>query len=169
MAELQDGILAGAKGEPIQNEVFAHPLPYNVIPHIDVFQDNLYTKEEMKVAWETKKIFREPGLPVSCTAVRIPTLRAHSEAIVVETDKPVSRDAALAVLGAAPGVKVVDDPANNLYPMPLTATECYDVEVGRVRNNIIFGEHGLEFFVSGDQLLKGAALNAVQIAEAVIA
>jgi len=169
MAELQEGILAGAKGEEIKNEVFAHPLPYNVIPHIDVFQDNLYTKEEMKVAWETRKIFKEPGLPVSCTAVRIPTLRAHSEAIVVETAKPVTREAALAVLHAAPGVKVVDDPAKNQYPMPLTATEQYDVEVGRVRNNIVFGEYGLEFFVSGDQLLKGAALNAVQIAEAAIA
>jgi aspartate-semialdehyde dehydrogenase len=168
MAELEDGILAGARGEAIKNEVFAHPLPYNVIPHIDVFQDNLYTKEEMKVSLETRKIFGESGLPISCTAVRIPTLRAHSEAIIVETDKPVSRETALAVLKAAPGVKVVDDPHNNQYPMPLTATKAYDVEVGRVRNNIVFGENGLEFFVCGDQLLKGAALNAVQIAEAAI-
>ena len=169
MDELKEGIAAGLKGEEVKNDVFAHPLPYNVIPHIDVFQDNLYTKEEMKVAWETCKIFAEPDLPVSCTAVRIPTLRAHSEAIVVETEKAVDRASALKVLEAAPGVKVVDDPENNVYPMPLNATEKYDVEVGRVRNNIVFGDNGLEFFVSGDQLLKGAALNAVQIAEAAIA
>ena len=169
MEELKAGIEAGLKGEEVKNEVFAHPLPYNVIPHIDKFQDNLYTKEEMKVTWETRKIFAEPDLLVSCTAVRIPTLRAHSESIVVETEKSVDRQAALDVLEAASGVKVVDAPKRNEYPMPLNATEKYDVEVGRVRNNIIFGENGLEFFVSGDQLLKGAALNAVQIAEAAIA
>ncbi len=169
MEELKAGIEAGLKGEEVKNEVFAHPLPYNVIPHIDVFQDNLYTKEEMKVTWETRKIFGEADLPVSCTAVRIPTLRAHSEAIVVETEKTVDRQSALDVLEAASGVKVVDAPKRNEYPMPLNATEKYDVEVGRVRNNIIFGDNGLEFFVSGDQLLKGAALNAVQIAEAAIA
>lgn len=169
MEELKEGIAAGLRGEEVKNEVFAHPLPYNVIPHIDKFQDNLYTKEEMKVTWETRKIFSEPDLGVSCTAVRIPTLRAHSESIVVETEKPVDRQAALDVLESASGVKVVDAPKRNEYPMPLNATEKYDVEVGRVRNNLIFGDHGLEFFVSGDQLLKGAALNAVQIAEAAIA
>lgn len=169
MEELKEGIAAGLRGEEVKNEVFAHPLPYNVIPHIDKFQDNLYTKEEMKVAWETRKIFGEPDLPVSCTAVRIPTLRAHSEAIVVETEKVVDRQSALDVLATAPGVKVVDAPKRNEYPMPINATEQYDVEVGRVRNNLIFGDHGLEFFVCGDQLLKGAALNAVQIAEAAIA
>lgn len=169
MEELKEGIAAGLRGEEVKNEVFAHPLPYNVIPHIDVFQDNLYTKEEMKVAWETRKIFGEADLPISCTAVRIPTLRAHSESIVIETEKAITREAALAVLTTAAGVKVVDNPENLEYPMPLNASEKYDVEVGRVRNNLVFGDHGLEFFVSGDQLLKGAALNAVQIAEAAIA
>jgi aspartate-semialdehyde dehydrogenase len=169
MEELKAGIEAGLRGEEVKNDVFAHPLPYNVIPHIDKFQDNLYTKEEMKVTWETRKIFGEPDLAVSCTAVRIPTLRAHSESIVVETEKTVDRQSALDVLSQASGVKVVDAPKRNEYPMPLNATEKYDVEVGRVRNNLIFGDHGLEFFVSGDQLLKGAALNAVQIAEAAIA
>ncbi|MCK5834335.1 MAG: aspartate-semialdehyde dehydrogenase [Lentisphaeria bacterium] len=165
MNELIDGIKAGIEGKEIKNNIFSHPLPYNVIPHIDTFQENGYTKEEMKVTWETQKIFNAPELLLSCTAVRIPTLRAHSESIVVETEKPVSVEVARQLLAEAPGVKVVDDPANNVYPMPMNAAEKWDVEVGRIRQNIIFGDHGLEFFISGDQLLKGAALNAVQIAE----
>lgn len=169
MNELREGLAAGLEGKPVPAEVFAHPLAFNVIPHIDSFQDNGYTREEMKVTWETRKIFGAPNLPVSCTAVRIPTERTHSEAIVVETEKAVTPAQAREVLAKAKGVKLVDDPANNLYPMPLTATEQYDVEVGRIRSNLIFGDHGLELFVAGDQLLKGAALNAVQIAEASIA
>jgi aspartate-semialdehyde dehydrogenase len=169
MNELREGLAAGLEGKPVPAEVFAHPLAFNVIPHIDSFQENGYTREEMKVTWETRKIFGAPDLPVSCTAVRIPTERTHSEAIVVETEKAVTPAAAREVLANAKGVKLVDDPASNLYPMPLTATEQYDVEVGRIRSNLIFGDHGLELFVAGDQLLKGAALNAVQIAEASIA
>lgn len=154
------------------HEVFAHPLPFNVIPHIDKFQPNQYTKEEMKVTWETKKILgfdpydEQPDDPkISCTAVRIPTLRAHSEAITVETKDPVDPAAARQLFDAFPGLKVVDDPEHNAYPMPITATGAYDVEVGRIRQNIVFGDTGLDFFVSGDQLLRGAALNAVIIAE----
>ena len=165
MEELKHGLAQGLAGQKIDNEVFAHPLPYNVIPHIDTFQENGYTREEMKVTWETRKIFAEPDLAISCTAVRIPTFRAHAEAIVVETEKPADPVKARSVLQAAPGVKLVDDPTALSYPMPLTASECYDVEVGRIRTNLVFGEKGLEFFVCGDQLLKGAALNAVQIAE----
>ena len=101
----------------------------------------------------------------SCSAVRIPTIRAHSEAIIVETEKPVDIEAARKALEEAPGVKLVDDIANLKYPMPLTATGAYDVEVGRLRKSLIFGDYGLEFFVSGDQLLRGAALNAVLVAE----
>ena len=168
MNELIDGIKAGIEGKEVENRVFAHPLPYNVIPHIDKFQENGYTKEEMKVTWETRKIFSEPELAVSCTAVRIPTLRAHSESIVVETEKDITAEAARAVLEQSAGVKVVDNINENIYPMPLNAAENWDVEVGRIRQNIIFGSKGLEFFVSGDQLLKGAALNAVQIAELLI-
>ena len=168
MNELIDGIKAGIEGKEVENKVFAHPLPYNVIPHIDKFQENGYTKEEMKVTWETRKIFSEPELAVSCTAVRIPTLRAHSESIVVETEKDITAEAARAVLEQSAGVKVVDNVNENIYPMPLNAAENWDVEVGRIRQNIIFGSKGLEFFVSGDQLLKGAALNAVQIAELLI-
>ena len=169
MNELREGLAAGLAGKPVPSEVFSSPLAFNVIPHIDTFQENGYTREEMKVTWETRKIFGTPDLPVSCTAVRIPTERTHSESIVIETEKVVTPDAARDVLSKAKGVKLVDDPANNKYPMPLTATKQYDVEVGRIRTNLIFGDHGLELFVAGDQLLKGAALNAVQIAEASIA
>jgi len=105
---------------------------------------------------------------VSCTAVRIPTLRAHSEAVTIETLKPVTPATAREVLKHAPGVKLVDDPAAKLYPMPLTATGSDDVEVGRIRESLVFGANGLDFFCVGDQLLKGAALNAVQIAESVL-
>jgi aspartate-semialdehyde dehydrogenase len=165
MEELKQGTHDYLAGNTPKNEVFAHPLPFNVIPHIDAFQDNGYTKEEMKVTWETRKIcgFADT-LPISCSAVRIPTLRAHSEVIVMETQKPVDIAQARALLEAAPGLDVVDDPSQNLYPMPLTATGKYNVQVGRLRQSIAF-DNGLEFFVSGDQLLRGAALNAVLIAE----
>jgi len=148
-------------------EVFAHPLAFNLIPHIDAFQPNGYTREEMKVCWETRKIMGVPDLPVSCTAVRVPTMRVHAEAVTIETERPVTPEAAREVLRRAPGLKVVDDPARNLYPMPITATGQDDCEVGRVRQSLVFGAQGLDFFVCGDQLLKGAALNAVQIAERV--
>jgi len=165
MAELEEQTRNVLDGKPATNSVFRHPIPFNLIPQIDAFQDNGYTKEEMKVTWETRKILEIPDLPVSCTAVRIPTYRAHSEAITVETIQPVTPDAARAVLADAPGVKVADVPADGVYPMPLTATGQFDVEVGRIRTSLIFGDHGLDLFVCGDQLLKGAALNAVQIAE----
>jgi aspartate-semialdehyde dehydrogenase len=169
MAELESSTRAWAK-DPAnvpKNEVFAHQLLFNVIPHIDKFQPNGYTKEEMKVAWEINKIFGE-DIKVSCTAVRIPTLRAHSEAIVIETEKPIDAAGARAVLEAAKGINVVDDPSTLKYPMPLNTTGKWDVEVGRLRTNLCFGDHGLEFFVSGDQLLRGAALNAVLIGEEVV-
>lgn len=165
MQELIDQTPAALAGEEVAPKVFAHQIALNIIPHIDAFQENGYTKEEMKVAWETRKIFGVEDLAVSCTAVRIPTLRAHSEAIVVETEREVSVERARELLAAAPGVEVVDEPGANRYPMPLNASGKFDVEVGRLRRNLVFGEHGLEFFVSGDQLLKGAALNAVQIAQ----
>lgn len=146
-------------------QAFVHPIAFNLIPHIDVFQENGYTKEEMKVAWETRKIFGDNSLQISCTAVRIPTLRAHSESIVIETCEVVTVVRAREVLSHAAGVEVVDDTARNLYPMPINASGKFNVEVGRIRQNLVFGDHGLEFFISGDQLLKGAALNAVQIAK----
>lgn len=176
MAELESETKKALNGEEIKNEAFAHPIVFNVIPHIDAFQENGYTKEEMKVVWETNKIFGtaiEGGsklsgdneIPVSCTCVRIPTMRAHSESIVVETEKPIIAETLREELKTVEGVKVVDNIENSAYPMPMNASEKYDVEVGRIRKNLVFGDNGIEFFVCGDQILKGAALNAVQIAE----
>ena len=153
-----DGGTAGHK-------VFAHPIAFNLIPHIDSFQPNGYTREEMKVTWETRKIFGAPDMPISCTAVRVPTLRVHSEAVTIETEKPITVEGARAAIAAAKGVKLFDDPDNKVYPMPINATMQHDCNVGRIRQSLIFGDHGIDFFVSGDQLLKGAALNAVQIAQ----
>ncbi|KAL3922097.1 MAG: hypothetical protein SGILL_002389 [Bacillariaceae sp.] len=167
MDELQDGTRAYLEGEKnIEHNIFAYPLPFNVIPQIDKFQENGYTKEEMKVTWETQKICGlDEDVPISCSAVRIPTIRAHSEVIVLETEKKVDLKKARQVLEDAPGVKVVDNPDKLEYPMPLTATGEYDVEVGRLRQSLAFGDHGIEFFVCGDQLLRGASLNAVLVAE----
>jgi aspartate-semialdehyde dehydrogenase len=156
------------EGTQVRNEVFSHPIPFNVIPHIDKFLDNSYTKEEMKVVWETKKIFGDKDLSISCTCVRIPTIRAHSESIVVETKKEITVDSVVDIFNKTKGVVVKDDITNNIYPMPITASNKFYVEVGRIRQNLVFGKHGLEFFVCGDQILKGAALNAVQIAEIII-
>ena len=167
MRELEEGSAQFVKGEKVEHSVFAHQLPFNVIPHIDKFLDDKYTKEERKVTWETRKIMDLPDLPVSCTCVRIPTLRAHGESITIETEKPINMERAYSVLNEASGVVVVDDTSKNLYPMPITASTKYDVEVGRLRKNDVFGDNGLDLFVCGDQLLRGAALNAVLIAEKV--
>ena len=153
------------QGHRVGHDTFSHPLAFNVIPHIDTFQENGYTREEMKVVWETHKILDAPDMALSCTAVRIPTLRAHAEAVTIETQEPVTPAAARAVLHESTGIDVVDNPGKLEYPMPLNATKQYNVQVGRIRQNLVFGEHGLDFFVCGDQLLKGAALNAVQIGE----
>mmetsp|Transcript_22741 Transcript_22741/g.36922 ORF Transcript_22741/g.36922 Transcript_22741/m.36922 type:complete len:407 (+) Transcript_22741:65-1285(+) len=170
MDELVEGTRAVLAGERdvAENKIFAHPLPFNVIPHIDKFQENGYTKEEMKVTWETRKICGlADDFPVSCTAVRIPTSRAHSESIVALFENPVDVAAARKALEEAPGVKLVDNVDKLEYPMPITATGQYDIEVGRLRENIAF-DNALEFFVCGDQLLRGAALNAVIVGEAMI-
>lgn len=145
--------------------MFAYPLAFNLIPQIDKFQSNGYTKEEMKVTWETRKIFDEPHLAITCTAVRVPIMRAHSEAITIETARKITPEKARAVLEKAQGVLVVDVPNRLQYPMPINASSKNNVQVGRIRRSLVFGENGLELFVSGDQLLRGAALNAVLIAE----
>lgn len=150
------------------NTHFAYPIPFNLIPHIDKFFENWYTKEEMKVTWETHKIFWDDSLKMSCTAVRIPTLRAHSESITLETEKKINPDEVRKILSQTKWVKLVDDTSKNLYPMPLTASGKRDVEVGRIRQNLVFGDYGLDLFVCGDQLLRGAALNAVEILEYII-
>lgn len=152
--------------EPIEPKAFAHRIGFNLIPHIDVFKDNGYTKEELKMLYESRKMLHEPELMVSCTCVRVPVLRAHSEALNLEFAEEITPDEARAILKNAPGVEVVDDPANKCYPMPVDATEKYDVLVGRIRQDISrHDKRGLDIFVAGDQVLKGAALNAVQIAE----
>jgi aspartate-semialdehyde dehydrogenase len=165
MDELEEETRNYLAGKQVMNNKFVHPIPFNLIPAIDKFQENLYTKEEMKVTWETRKIFGNPDLKLSCTAVRIPTFRAHAESVTIETEKPVNLEKVREILAHAKGVKLVDDPANQIYPMPLTVSEKFDVEVGRIRKNEVFDEFGLDFFVCGDQLLKGAALNTVQIAQ----
>lgn len=142
-------------------EKFAHQLAYNVIPHIDVFMDNDYTREEMKMFNETRKIMHSPEIRVSATCVRVPVMRAHSEAIWVSTERPVSVEEARNAFASAPGVVLVDNPSANEYPMPLFTAGKDPVYVGRVRADL--AGDGLTFWCVGDQLRKGAALNAVQI------
>ena len=153
-------------GEPIAPKAFAHRLGFNLIPHIDSFLDNGYTKEELKMLNESRKMLHCPELLVSCTSVRVPVLRAHSEALNMEFEEDITPEEVRAILAKAPGVTLVDDPAAKRYPMPVDATEKYDVLAGRIRQDISRNDKkGIDMFVSGDQVLKGAALNAVQIAE----
>lgn len=150
------------------NSIFTHPIEFNLIPHIDIFQDNAYTKEEMKVVWETRKIFWDDSLNMSCTAVRIPTLRAHSESIVLETENDINPDDVKELMKKSPWIELYDDIKNNIYPMPIKASNKNDVLIWRIRQSLVFGKKWIEFFISGDQLLKWAALNAVQIMEEII-
>ena len=146
---------------------FPYQLAINIIPHIDVFLDNDYTKEEMKMNWETKKIMHTDA-EVSATCVRIPVARAHSEAIWVETEKELSVEDVRKAMEKFDGITVVDMPAEKLYPMPLFVSGKDDVFVGRIRKDIAV-KNGITFWCVGDQIKKGAALNAVQIAEWLIA
>ena len=152
-----------ARGEEPTVKKFQHQLAHNVIPHIDVFMDNGYTKEEMKMFNETKKIMHAPGLDVSAMCVRVPVLRAHSEAIWAETEQPLELDAVRHAFENAEGLVVVDEPASKKYPMPLDAAGTDPVYVGRLRKDLT-NPCGLTFWIVGDQIKKGAALNAVQIA-----
>ncbi len=163
MAELEQQYRDVLAGREPKVEKFAYQLAYNVIPQIDVFTDNGYTKEEMKMYAETRKIMHSDAA-CSAMCVRVPSLRSHSEAVWVETERPISVDEARAALAAAPGVTVVDDPSRQQYPMPLFTAGKDDVYVGRIRKDLA-NDHGLTFWLSGDQIKKGAALNAVQIAE----
>lgn len=156
-----------AQGKEPVVEKFAYQLAYNVIPHIDVFQDNGYTKEEMKMFNETRKIMHEPELNVSAMCVRVPVMRAHSEAIWVETERPISPEEAREAFAKANGIVIVDNPAEKQYPMPLFVAGKDPVFVGRIRKDLA-NEHGLSFWIVGDQIKKGAALNAVQIAQYIL-
>ncbi len=170
MAELEEQTAKIMRGEKdIKAEALPHRIAFNLVPHVDVFLDNGYTKEEMKFVNEARKIMHHPKLMVSATCVRVPVYRAHSEAVNIEFERPMTPAEARTILSKAPGVKVVDDPANNRYPMPIDASGMDDVLVGRVRQDCSREDgRGIDLFVSGDQLLKGAALNAVQIAELLI-
>ena len=145
-------------------EVYPHPIAFNLLPHVDSFLESGYTKEELKMQNEGRKIMHLPEFRASVTCVRVPVYRAHSVAVSAEFEREVSVEQAREVLAKAPGLELVDEPQKNRYPMPLTAAGKDNCEVGRVRLDSAF-ENGLAFWVSGDQLLKGAALNAVQIAE----
>ena len=145
-------------------EHYPHPIAFNLLPHIDSFLESGYTKEEAKMQDEAQKIMHLPELRISATCVRVPVYRAHSVAVSAEFERPVSVEQAREVLAKASGLELVDEPRNNRYPMPLSVAGKDNCQVGRVRLDCAF-ENGLSFWVSGDQLLKGAALNAVQIAE----
>jgi len=164
MDELREQHKAIARGEDVKVEKFAHQLAFNVIPHIDVFMDNGYTKEEMKMNLETKKIMHAPDMEVSATCVRVPVIRAHSEAIWVETERALELGEVRRAFVAAEGIVMIDDPAKNEYPMPLFLAGKNPVYVGRLRRDLA-NPKGIVFWTVSDQIKKGAALNAVQIAQ----
>ena len=166
MQELIDQTADVLAGKPAQVNVMAQRIAFNLFPHIDSFLDNGYTKEEMKMFNEARKIMHLPDLMLSCSCVRVPVLRAHSESLNMEFEQDITPEEAREIIKNSPGVILCDDPANKVYPMPIDATDKFDVLVGRIRQDISRNDKkGLEMFISGDQLLKGAALNAVQIAE----
>ncbi len=165
MKELEQQHRDIAAGREPKAERFAHQLAFNLIPHIDVFTENGYTREEMKMFNESKKIMHSPAIEVSATCVRVPVMRAHSEAIWAETERPVSVEEARQAFRNAPGIVLADNPARMEYPMPLHVAGKRPVYVGRIRRDL--AGTGLSFWAVGDQLLKGAALNAVQILETI--
>ena len=164
IAELKEQVEAAVADRQLSAQVYPHPIAFNVLPHVDVFLEDGYTKEEMKMQNEGRRIMHLPEFRASVTCVRVPVYRAHSVAVSAEFKKPVSVDEAREVLAKAPGLELVDEPFQNRYPMPLDVAGKDNCQVGRVRRDCAL-ENGLAFWVSGDQLLKGAALNAVQIAE----
>jgi aspartate-semialdehyde dehydrogenase len=166
IAELKRQVGEINEGREVTREVYPHQIAFNVLPHVDVFLENGYTKEEMKMVHESRKIMGLPGFQASVTCVRVPVYRAHSIAVSAEFEKPVSVEHARETITAAPGIDLNDDIAGNGYPLPLELAGRDNCQVGRIRKDCAM-ENGLSFWVAGDQLLKGAALNAVQIAEQV--
>lgn len=162
--ELEEQMKALANDQPVTLKVYPRQIAFNVIPQVDAFTENGYTKEELKMLNEGKKIMGLPELKVSCTCVRVPVFRSHSVSITAQFEKPVDVEEARAAYAGKPGVQVVDDPANKLFPVPLDTTGKDDCLVGRIRKNLVFN-NALDLWVVGDQVRKGAALNAVQIAE----
>jgi len=164
MQELEQQLEAIGKGEPVEKSCYPHQIAYNVIPHVDVFQDGGYTKEELKMLNESRKILKHPDLNVTCTCVRVPVMRSHSVSITAQFENAVDVETARAAFAGYPGVKVVDNPDEELYPVPLDSTNKDDCLVGRIRKDLVV-DNALALWVVGDQVRKGAALNAVQIAE----
>jgi len=155
-------------GKPVTNEVYPQQIAFNVLPHIDSFEDNGYTREEMKMVWETQKIFNDKEIEVNPTAVRVPVFFGHSEAISIETNDKITAEKAREILANAPGVEVFDDSADQIYPTPLNQASGKDaVFVGRIRNDLAH-DRGLNLWVVADNVRKGAALNALQIIESLI-
>lgn len=165
--EMEEQVRCHVEGRPLVRRVFQHQIAFNLIPHIDVWVDKNYTKEEMKLVWETRRIMHVDGLLVSPTAVRVPVFRSHSESINLETDRKITASEAQEVFRKAPGVVLVDSPEANEYPMPWFTSNRDEVFVGRVREDISLN-NGLNLWVAADQIRKGAATNAVQIAEIVV-
>jgi aspartate-semialdehyde dehydrogenase len=164
IAELKQQVESATQNQSLAAEVFPHPIAFNVLPHVDAFLEDGYTKEERKMENEGRKIMHHADFRASVTCVRVPVYRAHSVAISAEFERPVSVEQAREVLAKAPGLELVDEPRANKYPMPLNVAGKDNCQVGRLRRDCAF-DNGLAFWVCGDQLLKGAALNGVQIAE----
>ena len=167
VAELREQTIAWSKGEPMKSKFFRHQIAFNVIPHIDKFVEGGYTGEEIKLVNEVRKILAIPDLPITPTTVRVPVFTAHSISVNAETESPISASEARAAFDRFPGIRVYDDPAQNQYPMPVIVEGQDDCFVGRIREDISC-PNALNFWVVGDQLRKGAALNGIQIAELLI-
>ena len=166
MEELKVGARAILDGKPFEPKVLPHPTAFNVFAHNSQIGDNGYNEEEMKMVNETRKIFSCESIMIAATCVRVPVMRAHAESINIEFTNPMSEDQAREILADAPGIKIVDDRVNSYFPMPKDASGKDDILVGRIRQDISQpDEKGIELFVCGDQIRKGAALNAIQIAE----
>ncbi|MHB8563444.1 MAG: aspartate-semialdehyde dehydrogenase [Acidiferrobacteraceae bacterium] len=162
--ELESQVRDLVAGNPVRNEVYPVQIAFNVLPHVDVFMDNGYTKEEMKMVHETRKIMGDEDIMVSATCVRVPVVRAHSEAVHIETERKLTAQEARSILEKAKGVIVKDERRPGGYPVPLEVTERYETYVGRIREDISV-QNGLALWIVADQLFKGAALNGLQIAE----
>lgn len=174
MAELEEQVKAINEGRPVVANILPgaslakhYQIAFNLIPQIDVFKDNLYTKEEMKMIDETKKIMNDDSMRITATTIRVPVYRSHAESVNVEFEDEISVEKAREVLAAFPGVTLTDNPDEQIYPMPLETSGKDDVEVGRIRKDYST-DNALNFWVCGDQIRKGAALNALQIAEYMI-
>lgn len=162
--ELEDQVRNWVQGEEVKSQTFPYQIAFNLIPRIDVFQEGDYTKEEWKMVKETQKIFHVDTMPITATTVRVPVLRSHSESINIETERSVGLDEVKAAFQKAPGVIVEDNPAEDRYPMPWFTSDTDEVYIGRIRKDFSI-ENGINLWVVGDQIRKGAATNTIQIAE----